>query len=92
MTHMLKQYNVFRDTVVHNVVTVAQENGGSGAENMDTEKLTTLAERVVSIYVNNTENTAHRKIHRVLKKNAHLSPHADVISEHMVNTLHHDFS
>lgn len=92
MTRMLKEHNVFRDTVVRNVVATAQENSGSDVENMDTEKLTTLADRVVSIYVNNTENAAHRKIHRVLKKNAHFSPHADVISERMMNTLHQNFS
>lgn len=92
MTRMVEKHNVFRDTVVRNVVNTTHENGGSGVENMDTEKLYALADRIVDIYVNNTEEVARRKIRRVLTKNTTFAQRADVISERMMNVLHQNFS
>ena len=90
MTQRMK-HNDFRRTVVNNVAHTARENAGSNGENMDTTALNALADRVVGIYVNNTEEVARRKIRRVLTKST-FAPRADVISERMMNVLHQNFS
>lgn len=91
MTQRMK-HNDFRRTVVNNVAHTARENAGSNGENMDTTALNALADRVVGIYVNNTEEVARRKIRRVLTKNTTFAQRADVISERMMNVLHQNFS
>ena len=91
MTQMMK-HNDFRRSVVNSVAHTARENAGSNSENMDTTTLNALADRVVGIYVNNTEEVARRKIRRVLTKNTTFAQRADVISERMMNVLHQNFS